>query len=121
MGQRVAILGASDSTERYAYRALRALQKHGCAVIPVNPRLREIEGVPCVPDLAAVAGPVDTLTMYVGPAISDRLTDQIVALSPGRVIFNPGSENPRLAAQLERAGIPHEDACTLVLLATNQF
>lgn len=56
-----------------------------------------------------------------GPAKSDQMIEEIVALRPGRVIFNPGSENPRLEKKLEEAGIPFEEACTLVLLSTDQF
>lgn len=115
------ILGASNSPERYAFRAQRALRAKGHRVTPVNPREAVVDGVPCVARLAEVAGPVDTLTMYVSPAISSGLSDDIVALRPGRVIFNPGSENPTLAARLGHAGIPYEAACTLVLLATDQF
>ena len=121
MGQRVAILGASNNPERYANQAQRALTARGHQVVPITPRADTIDGVPCAARLADVDGPLDTLTMYVGPAISDQLTDEIVAVRPGRVIFNPGSENPRLAARLTQAGIAHECACTLVLLTTNQF
>ena len=59
--------------------------------------------------------------MYVGPAISANLAQPLLALRPGRVIFNPGTENPTLAAQLEAAGIPTEEACTLVLLSTGVY
>jgi hypothetical protein len=45
----------------------------------------------------------------------------IVNLSPERVIFNPGTENPELYAILRKAGIEVLVACTLVLLATGQF
>ena len=121
MGQRVAILGASNKPERYAHRALRELLRHGHTPLLVAPHLTEIEGLKVVPRLMDLGESVDTLTMYVGPAISDQLTEEIVALRPGRVLFNPGSENPRLAARLSDAAIAHEDACTLVLLSTGQF
>ena len=119
--ERVVILGASDKPDRYAHKAQLLLQQHGHEVVPVHPRLTHIEGVPVVADLAAVAGPVDTVTMYVGPAISSGLTDKLIALKPRRVLFNPGSENPALAAALGQAGIQVEEACTLVLLHTGQF
>ncbi len=49
------------------------------------------------------------------------MIDAIVGLAPGRVIFNPGSESRELEAALSDARIPHERACTLVLLRTHQF
>lgn len=119
--ERVAIIGASSNPERYSHRALLLLRRHGHEVVPVHPALAEIEGIPVVADLGLVSGPVDTVTMYVGPAISSGLLDKLVALKPGRVIFNPGAENASLAAALQKAGIPCEEACTLVLLNTGQF
>ena len=119
--ERVVILGASDNPERYSHRALLLLKQHGHEVVPVHPKLVVIEETPVVADLSAVKGPVDTVTMYVGAAISTGLKDKLIALNPRRVIFNPGAENGTLAASLTEAGISCEKACTLVLLQTGQF
>jgi predicted CoA-binding protein len=119
--ERVVIMGASNNPERYSHRALLLLQKHGHEVVPVHPNLAEIEGIPVVADVGLISGPVDTVTMYVGAAISSGLQDKLVALKPGRVIFNPGAENAPLTDALQKAGIACENACTLVLLNTGQF
>ncbi len=118
---KVAILGASNKPERYSFRALQSLRKHGHTVIPVHPAFSEIEGIPVVSDLSGLPDGIDTLTMYVGPDISSKLSEKIIRLNPRRVIFNPGSENPGLQAELASKGIQVLEACTLVLLATNQF
>lgn len=119
--QRVAVLGASHKPERYSNQAIRLLLEHGHAVIPINPRLDTAEGIPVVHTLGEIDGTVDVLTLYVGPERSAPLTEDIVRLNPGRVIFNPGTESGELEARLDAAGIPHERACTLVLLRTDQF
>jgi len=119
--ERVVIIGASNNPERYSHRALLLLRKHGHAVVPVHPKLTEIEGIPVVADVSLISAPVGTVTMYVGSAISSGLQDKLIALKPGRVIFNPGAENASLSAALQKAGIACEEACTLVLLNTGQF
>lgn len=119
--ERVVILGASDKPDRFAYLALTKLLKYGHHPIPVHPVLRMIEGIPVVSDLTSVNGDVDTLTLYVRPAISESLLDSILTLRPGRVIFNPGTESPVLQAGLREAGIPYIEACTLVLLETGRY
>ncbi len=119
--QRVVIVGASNNQERYSHRALLLLKKHGHEVVPVHPKLAEIDGIPVVANLSDISGPVDTVTMYVGAAISSGLRDELTALKPQRVIFNPGAENAPLAAALQKAGIACEEACTLVLLQLGQF
>ncbi len=119
--QRVVIVGASDKPDRYAHMALTLLRHYGHEVVPVHPRLKEIEGLEVVADLSDITVAVDTVTMYVGPAISGDLADKLISLKPRRVIFNPGAENAGLATKLEAAGISTEEACTLVLLHTGQF
>jgi predicted CoA-binding protein len=119
--ERVVIIGASDNPERYSHKALLLLRQHGHEVVPVHPKLSEIEGVPVVADLSMITGPVDTVTLYVGPTISLTLKDKLIALKPRRVIFNPGTENAPLQLTLTSAGIACEEACTLVLLHTGQF
>lgn len=117
----VAVLGATPKPERYANQAVRLLLEKGYRVTPVHPKITEIEGLPVAASLQDITDSVDTLTLYVGPARLEPMTDAILALAPGRVIFNPGTESPALQQALDGAGIPWEEACTLVLLRTGQF
>ena len=118
--QTVAVLGASENPERYSHKALVLLKEHGHTVIPVNPALGSIEGVPVVKTLSDISM-ADTLTLYVGPARLPAMAEDIVRLRPGRVIFNPGTESPEVQASLDNAGIPWVEACTLVMLQTGKF
>ncbi len=119
--QRVAVLGASPKPDRTSNQAVRRLRQHGHHVIPVHPAHDEIDGLPVARDLTAIDGPVDTLTVYVGPRHGEELIDQIIALAPSRVILNPGAESDRVEQRLQERGIPVLRACTLVLLASGQF
>lgn len=118
---RVAVLGASPDEERYAFKAMKMLGEHGHIAVPVHPRGHEVLGVTALKSLAEFTEQVDTLTMYVGHKASDGELDRILALKPRRVVFNPGSENPSLAEKLRAAGIEVVEACTLVMLRTDQF
>jgi predicted CoA-binding protein len=117
----VVVLGASPKPTRYSYQAVTLLHDHGYRVIPVHPKVSRIDRVRAVSDLGNIAGPVHTLTMYVGPARSKEMIGAIVDLAPQRVILNPGTESRDLELALKDARIPYEHACTLVLLRTGQF
>jgi len=119
--QTVAVLGASKNPDRYSNMAVRRLREAGHRVIPVNPALTEIEGLPVAKSLNDITDSIDTLTLYVGPQRSSPMIDDILRLAPKRVIFNPGTESQELATALDRANIPHLEACTLVMLQTGQF
>jgi len=117
----VAVLGASPKPARYANQAIRLLLEQGYHVTPMHPKFAEIEGLRVANDFDAVDQPVHTLTLYVG---TERLAPQIndiVAMNPKRVIFNPGTESVPLQQALDRAGIEWFEACTLVMLRTDQF
>lgn len=118
---KVAVLGASDDPERYANRALRMLHEHGHHVIAVTPKSVNLPGMKVVASLSELQEPVDTVTLYVNPRVVESLAEEILAARPRRVIFNPGTEHPGVAARLQAAGIAVEEACTLVLLSTGQF
>jgi hypothetical protein len=59
--------------------------------------------------------------MYVSPARQDAIIKDIIKLTPRRVIFNPDTENKAAYGPLKQAGIEVIEACTLVLLKTNQY
>jgi len=79
---KVAILGASDNTERYSYKAFKMLQEYGHTPFPVSPKLKELEGCKVFPTLSAIPERVDTLTMYVNNGVSTALREEILKLKP---------------------------------------
>ena len=118
----VVVIGASSDSSRYSYKAVKMLSDHGHEVLPVHPREELVLGKKVTHDLGDLVGKkVDTVTVYVNAAITDKYEKDLVALHPKRVIFNPGAENPRLSSVLVKQGISVENACTLVLLSTGQF
>lgn len=121
MTETVAILGATDNRDRFAYRAMLALVEHGHKVLPINPFHDEIDGTQCFKDLAACTVEIDTITVYVSPGILRELVKDIVAAKPGRVILNPGTEDQGVISQIREVGIKVQRACTLVLLSSNQY
>lgn len=121
MKETVVVVGASSNPERYSNRAVRMLRDHGHVVIPVHPALESVEGIPVLPSLDRVQVPLDTITMYVGSQHSEGMIEDLKALRPTRVIFNPGAESPKVEAALHSSGIRCVKACTLVLLTTGQF
>lgn len=121
INKNIVILGASSKPERYSNKAQVKLVKHGYEVFPVSRRVEEINGVMSVSSLSDIDVQVDTVTLYLRPEILTTVMDELIELSPRRVIFNPGTESALLASQLVEADIEITEACTLVLLSTDQF
>ncbi len=119
--EKVAILGASNNPSRYSYKAQIQLAKHEHIVYPVSLHNDKILNTKSYRSLKDIDHKIDTVTVYINPVHLRHTIDDILALHPRRVIFNPGSESTEEMGQLKKAGITVQTACTLVLLSTNQF
>ena len=114
------VLGASDNPSRYSYLALHRLRNHGHTVVAIGKKTGMVGDVPIEKDKKEWDG-VNTVTLYLNPTHQKEYYDYIVSLKPKRVIFNPGAENDELVAIAKKNGIVPIEACTLVLLSTNQY
>lgn len=119
--QHVVVLGASPNRERYSNQAVRLLVSHRYQVTAVNPGHRTIEGQASVAQLSDITQAVDTLSLYRNATQLTGMIDDILALNPQRVIFNPGTESWDLQQALTQAGIPWRESCTLVMLRNGTF
>lgn len=114
------VIGASENPERYSYKAIKMLRSHGHQVVAVGPRAGRVGDVDFDLQIPTDLHP-DTVTLYINTSIQKEYYDAVLALKPKRVIFNPGTENTEFEALVEKNGIEPVEACTLVLLSTNQF
>jgi len=120
--KKTVIIGATPNPSRYAYLAAKFLKDKNVDFVPVGIKEGEVQGqhILNITD-KPVINDVDTVTMYVGPRNQTAWYDYILGLKPHRIIFNPGSENPEFAKLAESKGVEVVEACTLVMLRTNQF
>ncbi|MDA3881961.1 MAG: CoA-binding protein [Bacteroidales bacterium] len=114
------IIGASLKPERYAYKAAQKLIEHGHDIYLVGNRTGTLFGKEIHTESVSFPD-VDTVTLYVSAKNQTDYYDYIISLQPRRVIFNPGTENPKLESLLQSHDIVFERACTLVLLGTNAY
>jgi len=117
----IVVLGASNKPHRYAYKALKMLLEYGYHVLPVHPKLENIEGLVVKHHLSQIKSPVDTLALYIGPQRIGPLINEIVELNPARVILNPGTESDELELALLHNDIPFVKDCTLLMLEHGRF
>lgn len=114
------VLGASENTDRYSNKAIRMLREYGYPVVAMGLREGQVLDVPISKNpLKDIS--VDTVTLYLNPQNQLPHYQYLLSLHPRRIIFNPGTENPELMELANQQGIETLEACTLVLLSTNQY
>lgn len=114
------VLGASIKDYRYSNIAIRNLTEHGEEVVALGLRGGKVAGVEIETGFPEFKN-VHTVTLYLNAQRQAQYYDYIISLAPKRVIFNPGAENHEFADILVEKNIAFENACTLVMLSTDQF
>lgn len=114
------VFGASLKDERYSNKAIKMLRSYEHDVLAIGGRKGNVNGVEILTNHPQLSG-VDTITMYMGEARQQEHEDFLLSLKPRRIIFNPGAENRSFGLRAKEQGILVEEACTLVMLRTNQY
>ena len=120
MNKKTLVIGASPKSHRYSYRAVISLRSRGHDVVALAKRNNQIGDVD-IQTKFPEDDDIHTVTLYVGAPRQPEYYESILNMKPKRVVFNPGAENPELYKKLEDEGIEAIEACTLVMLATNQY
>jgi acetyltransferase len=101
----IAIIGASEKSDKLGSLTLFALREYGCMKYPVNPRHTEIGGNKCYASVADIEDEVDLAVIAVGPQqVLSALSDCAKAGVGGAVIFSAGFK------ELGPLGEQHQEA-----------
>ncbi len=112
---RIAVVGASNDPSKYGNVIVRNLAAKGYTVLPVNPREKEIAGLPAFPDLASVPGPVHLVDVVTPPPVTRRVLEEATRLGLPAVWLQDGSYDD--AALAVAAAAPYKtvyEACIMV-------
>ncbi len=86
----VAVVGISHKEERDSHRVARYLQEKGYKVIPVNPKYKEVLGVPCYADLRSVPEHIDVVDIFRNVEAIPAIVDEAIEVKAGCVWMQLG-------------------------------
>ena len=93
--KKFAVVGATDNPQKYGNQIVKNLKNRGYEVYPVNSKLKEIEGLTCYPDLAALPVKVEVVDFVVPPAATENILKQCKELGLKNIWLQPGSESEK--------------------------
>lgn len=114
------VLGASENPARYSNMACKLLTDYGHPVLAIGSRFGSVQNTTIQTD-KIWNEPIDTVSLYLNPERQIEYYNYLMSIRPRRIIFNPGTENPGLENLAQAHGIECIEACTLVMLKTNQY
>jgi len=101
----IAVVGMSDKLGRPSLTVASYLKGQGFRIIPVNPRLQEIGGERCYPDLKSIPDKVDVVDIFrraedVGPVV-----DEAIRIGAKAIWMQEGIVNEDAARKAREAGL----------------
>lgn len=103
--RRIAVVGISPKEDRPSNWISRYLQDHGYDVVGVNPRYRDVMGIPVYPTLSDVPGPVDLVDLFVRSERVPPIVDEAIAKKASTVWMQEGIVNNAAADKARAAGL----------------
>lgn len=118
--KRTLVVGATPNPRRFAFMATNMLLDYHFEPVLYGIKKGEIAGLPILNDWPGDSE-IHTITLYISKKWQEPYYEKMIDLKPERIIFNPGTENHDLVKLANDAGIETLNACTLVMLQTNQY
>ncbi|WP_306211337.1 CoA-binding protein [Actinoplanes sp. RD1] len=111
----IAVVGASRDPGKPAHSVPLQMLRHGWKIIPVNPFVPEIFGVPTVPTLADLPEPVDLVNIFRPAADAVEIVRQAAAIKAPAVWLQSGIVSAEARRIATDAGMDYlEDRCLAV-------
>lgn len=100
-GFRYAIVGASESHHKYGYKVFHDLKSAGLSVIPVNPKMTELDGIAAVATIENIQPLPDVAVMIVPADIGLGVMERAATAGQKKFWFQPGAESKEIRERAE--------------------
>jgi uncharacterized protein len=117
----VAIIGASSNRAKFGNKALRAFEKQGFRVVPINPHEREIEGHTTYASVLDFPDAIDMATVYVPGPIGVRVMDDLAKKGVPEVWLNPGADDDAVVSRAKQLGLKTVIACSIIGIGDSPY
>ncbi len=102
---RIAIVGLSDKPWRTSYQIAQSLIHRGYTVLPVNPKLKEWNGLPAYPNLSHVPAPIDLVNVFRRSEYVSDIVDEAIAAGAAAIWTQLDVVDWEAAERAERGGL----------------
>jgi predicted CoA-binding protein len=116
MARTVAVIGASSNRNKFGNKALRAFERRGYTVIPINPNEAEVEGHKTYATVLDVPEAIDLATVYVAPIAGVKVMDQLAQKGVPEVWLNPGADGAEVVARARALGLKTVQTCSIIAI-----
>lgn len=109
-----AVIGATQRKDKFGYKILKHMQKHGYTVYAVNPNVKEIDGIPCYPSLSDLPETPEVVDFVVPESIGLAAVEECKKLGISTIWLQPGADKASVVEKGEALGLNVICSCVLV-------
>jgi len=91
-----AVVGVSRNPEKYGHKVFFDLKENGYKVYPINPKVKEVKGITCYPDLESLPEKPEVVVLVVPPEIGLKILKEGMDLKIKKFWFQPGAESKEI-------------------------
>jgi len=103
--RRFAVIGSFRNESKYAYKILKTLKNEKYEVYPVNPQIKEVEGLACYASVKDIPVVCDVADIVTPPKITERVVGECKEKGITRVWLQPGAESKEVIKFCRENGI----------------
>jgi uncharacterized protein len=113
--RRIAVVGASSDPRRPSHGVVSVLLDAGFEVVPVNPNVAAVRGIPAVPSLTEVPGRIDLVDVFRRAEHAPAIAREAVAVGAQALWLQLGVRSEEARRIATDGGLRYvEDACLAV-------
>lgn len=101
----IAVVGISDRPGRDSFHVSGYMLSQGYRIIPVNPNVRSVHGIECLPDLDAIGEPVDIVDIFRRSEFVPDIVEAAIRIHALTVWMQVGVINQAAADRAVAAGL----------------
>jgi len=116
------VVGASTDRHKFGNKVLRCYVQNGYQAIPVNPKEKEIEGIPCVATVLDLPDDVTSISIITPPSVTEKVVDLAIQKGIKNIWMQPGAESSAAISKCREHNINviADGSCLLVVLGYHE-
>lgn len=91
-----AVVGATTKKNKYGYKIVKKLKQNNYNVFPINPNIKEVDGLKCYDNLSSIEAQIDVVDMVVNPEHGIKVMQEIKELGIKYVWLQPGTRSKQI-------------------------
>ena len=120
--KKIAVVGVSRKKTKFGNAIYRELKQKGYVVFPINPNIKDYDGVICYPNLYSLPEKIDAVVINVPPSQTEKIVREAKETGITKVWLQQGSHSETVIKYCEENGIDCvSNECILMFAQPSAF